>query len=57
MSNVQKPIVRIGTEFPCGKVVAITKDGVDIETPEGVKKFSFNQIERFINDCRSLSQA
>jgi hypothetical protein len=53
----QKPLVGIGTELPCGKVVAITKGGVSIETPEGVKKFSFNQIERFINDCRSLSQA
>jgi hypothetical protein len=51
------PIVKIGTEFPCGTVTSIVNDGVNIETPEGVKKFSFNQIERFINDARTLSQA
>ena len=53
----QKPMVKIGTILQCGAVVAITKDGVSIETPEGVKQFSFVQVERFINDCRSLSQA
>jgi hypothetical protein len=44
----------VGTEFPCGKVVAIKKDGVDIDTPQGVKQFSFTQVERFINDARTL---
>tara|TARA_B100000287_G_C20364601_1_gene675218 strand:+ start:468 stop:644 length:177 start_codon:yes stop_codon:yes gene_type:complete len=58
MSNAQKPIVGIGTEFPAGTVVAIKHDHVLLETPsEGVKKFSFSQIERFINVERTLSQA
>jgi len=53
----QTPVCKIGTEFPCGTVVAILNDGVNIETPEGVKKFSLQQIERFINDARPISQA
>ena len=57
MSNAQKPIVGVGTTFPAGTVEAINSDHVLLKTSEGVKKFSFNQIERFINDCRSLSQA
>jgi len=57
LSNAQKPHVHIGTEFPAGKVVAIKNDSVMLETSEGVKKFSFSQIERFINDARSLSEA
>ena len=56
MSN-PKPICGIGTEFPAGKVVAIKSDHVLIDTAEGVKQFSFSQVERFINDRRSVSQA
>ncbi len=58
MSNAQKPIVAIGTELAAGKVKAIKNDHVLLETPsEGVKKFSFSQIERFIYVERTLSQA
>ena len=53
----QKPIVKVGTKLPCGTVVAIKKNGVDIETSEGVKQFSFIQVERFVNDHRFVSQA
>ena len=56
MSNPQ-PICGIGTEFPAGKVIAIKNDHVLLDTENGVKKFSFSQIERFINDSRSVSQA
>ena len=44
----------IGTEFPAGTVKAINNDHVLLETSEGVKKFTFSQIERFINVERSL---
>ena len=57
MSNAQKPIVGIGTVFPAGTVKAINNDYVLIDTANGVKKFSFSQIERFIHEQRSLSQA
>lgn len=57
MSSTVKPIVGVGTEFPAGTVVAIKNDHVLIDTLEGVKKFSLQQIERFINDARSISQA
>ena len=57
MSKSQKPICGIGTEFPAGKVVAIKSDHVLIDTAEGVKQFSFSQVERFCYDLRSLSQA
>ena len=57
MSKAQKPICRVGTEFPAGTVVAIKNNEVLIDTAEGVKKFSFSQIERFINVERSVSQA
>ena len=58
MSNAQKPIVGIGTKLPAGKVVAIKNDHVLLETPnEGVKSFTFSQVERFINVERTLSQA
>jgi len=57
MSKSQTPICRVGTEFPAGKVVAIKSNGVLIDTAEGVKLFSFSQVERFCNDQRSLSQA
>jgi len=47
MSN-QTPICRVGTEFPAGTVVAVKSNGVELETPEGVKMFSFSQIEEMI---------
>jgi len=45
MSN-QEPIVAVGTKFAAGTVVAVKSNGVDLETPEGVKLFSFSQIEQ-----------
>jgi ribosomal protein L27 len=54
---MQTPIVNKGTVFPAGIVVAIKKDHVLLDTKEGVKSFTFSQIERFINVKRSLSQA
>ena len=57
MSNSQKPIVAIGTKFAAGTVKAINNDHVLIDTHEGVKSFSFSQVERFIHEQRSLSQA
>lgn len=57
MSSEQKPIVGIGHEFPAGKVVAIRNDNVLIDTKDGVKEFSFTQVERFVNEQRSVSQA
>ena len=57
MSNSQQPIVGIGTVFPAGTVEAINSDHVLLKTSEGVKKFTFSQIERFIYEQRSLSQA
>ncbi len=56
MSN-QTPICRVGTEFPAGTVVAIKNNHVLLDTAEGVKQFSFSQIEEFIHVERSLSQA
>lgn len=56
MSN-PNPVVGIGTQLPAGKVVAIVNDGVLIDTNEGIKKFSFTQVERFIHDERSVSEA
>ena len=57
MSKEQKPIVAIGHEFAAGKVKAINNDHVLLDTKEGVKRFSFSQIERFCYEQRSLSQA
>jgi len=57
MSNSQKPIVAIGTKFAAGMVKAINNDHVLLDTKEGVKQFSFSQIERFCHEQRSLSQA
>jgi ribosomal protein L27 len=54
---MQKPIVNKGTVFPAGTVVAIKKDHVLLDTNDGIKSFTFSQIERFINVKRSLSQA
>ena len=57
MSNSQKPNVAIGTQLAAGKVKAINNDHVLLDTKDGVKQFSFSQIERFIHEQRSLSQA
>ena len=57
MSSSQKPIVAIGTKLAAGTVKAINNDHVLIDTHEGVKKFSFSQVERFCYEQRSLSQA
>lgn len=57
MSNAQKPDVAIGTQFAAGTVVAINDNSVSIDTAEGVKQFSFSQVEGFVNDERSVSQA
>ena len=57
MSNSQKPIVAVGTVFAAGTVKAINNDHVLLDTKDGVKQFSFSQIERFIHEQRSLSQA
>jgi hypothetical protein len=56
MSN-QKPIVAVGTKLAAGTVVAINATSVSIDTAEGVKQFSFSQVEGFINDERFVSQA
>jgi|TARA_R100001129_G_scaffold165371_2_gene132063 hypothetical protein len=53
----QKPIVAVGTKLAAGTVKAINNDHVLLDTKEGVKQFSFSQIERFIHVERSLSQA
>jgi len=53
----QQPIVAIGTEFPAGTVTAIKHDHIVMNTSQGVKTFTFAQIERFINELRSLSGA
>jgi len=57
MSSSQKPIVAVGTVLAAGTVKAINNDHVLIDTEEGVKEFSLQQVERFINDARSISQA
>ena len=57
MSNAQKPIVAVGTELAAGTVKAINNDHVLVDTAEGVKSFTFSQIERFIYESRPLSQA
>ena len=57
MSSTQKPIVAVGTVLAAGTVKAINNDHVLIDTEEGVKKFSFSQVERFCYEQRSLSQA
>ena len=60
MSNEQEPVVHIGTVLcvsdcggdrprPVGTVVAIRKDGVDLNTPQGVKTFSLSKIEEFVD--------
>ncbi len=51
MSNAQKPIVALGTELAAGTVVAIKNNEVLIDTAEGVKEFSLQQVERFVNDA------
>jgi hypothetical protein len=54
MSDTKKPNVGIGTKFPAGKVVAIKKDHVELDTEEGIKEFTFSQIEAFVAQSISL---
>ena len=53
----QTPIVAIGTKLAAGTVVAIKNDHILLDTAEGIKAFSFTQIEDFINAERFVSQA
>jgi hypothetical protein len=57
MSSSQKPNVAVGTVLAAGTVKAIKNDHVLLDTQEGVKSFTFPQVERFIHEQRSLSQA
>lgn len=57
MNQPNKPIVGVGTTFPAGVVVAILHDEILLDTNEGIKSFSFSQIEEMVNVERSLSQA
>ena len=57
MSNPE-PDCGVGTELPCGTVVAVNNDHILVDTGnESVKSFSFSQVERFIYEQRSVSQA
>jgi hypothetical protein len=58
MSSIsdQKPSVAVGTKLAVGTVTAINSDHVLIDTLSGsVKKFTFHQVEGFVNVSRSLS--
>ena len=57
MSSSQKPNVAVGTVLAAGTVKAIKNDHVLLDTQEGVKSFTFPQVERFIHEQRSLCQA
>lgn len=48
MVNAAKPMVGVGTKFPAGTVVAVKSNGVELDTTDGVKLFSFSQIEEFV---------
>jgi len=49
VSSNPKPDCGIGTELPCGTVVAVNKDHVLVDTGnESVKSFSFQQIEAMV---------
>lgn len=43
-----KPIVGLGTNLPAGKVVTIRRDSVVLATKNGLKSFSFTDIERMV---------
>ena len=43
-----KPIVGLGTMLPAGKVVTIRRDAVVLATKNGLKSFSFTDIERMV---------
>ena len=47
---MQKPIIKLGTELPIGKVVSIHKDGCKIETNKGVKVYTLLEIEKEIEN-------
>ena len=48
MSNSQTPIVKIGTQTPFGRVVAVKIASVSVDTGEGIKDFSHPQIEEIV---------
>jgi hypothetical protein len=43
-----KPIVGLGTNLPAGRVVTIRPDRVILATTNGLKSFSFTEIERMV---------
>ena len=43
-----KPIVGLGTNLPAGRVVTIRRDAVVLATKNGLKSFSFTEIERMV---------
>lgn len=45
----QTPTVEVGTKLPTGTVVAIKNDHVTVRTPQGVKPFTFSEIEDSLN--------
>ena len=45
MSSSQKPIVGIGSQLSIGTVTAILSNKVLVDTAEGIKEFSLQQIE------------
>ena len=47
---MQKPVVGIGTLLPIGKVVAIRRDGVEIDYKGNRAVASFHTIEEVVKD-------
>jgi|688.fasta_scaffold1848667_1 hypothetical protein len=46
--NGQKPIVGLGTNLSHGRVVTIKSNGVVLATGNGLRTFSFTEIEKMI---------
>lgn len=44
-----KLIVGVGTELSIGTVAAIESNGVLVDTSEGVKLFSFSEVEKVLS--------
>ena len=44
---MQKPIIKLGTELPIGKVVSIHKDGCKVEKEKVITNYTLSQIEEF----------
>ena len=49
MKEAQTPIVKIGTQLSIGKVIAIENDHVVVDTHVDVFKFSFFEIEAYVD--------